>query len=76
MPYKTSPEIDFSSIGLVVDIPSNAIPQGGWSNSLDVRCRNGSVQGVNEFADDIALWHTAGSIASGEAKAICQFTPA
>jgi hypothetical protein len=76
MPYKTSPEIDFSSIGLVVDVPSNAVPTGGWSNCLDVRCRNGSVQGVNEFADDIALWHTAGSIAGGEAKAICQFTPA
>jgi len=76
MPYQTSPEIDFSSVGLVVDVPSNAIPTGGWSNCLDVRCRNGSVQGVNEFADDIVLWHTAGSIASGEAKAICQFTPA
>jgi len=76
MPYKTSPEIDFSSIGLVVDVPSNAVPQGGWSNCLDIRCRNGSVQGVNAFADDIALWHSAGSIASGEAKAICQFTPA
>jgi len=76
MPYKTSPEIDFSSIGLVVDIPSNAVPQGGWSNCLNVRCRNGSVQGVNAFEDDIALWHTAGDIASGEAKAVCQFTPA
>jgi len=76
MPYQTSPEIDFSSIGLMVDVPSNAIPQGGWSDSLNVRCRNGSVQGVNAFANDIALWHSAGSIAGGEAKAVCQFTPA
>lgn len=76
MPYQTSPEIDFSSIGLMVDVPANQIPQGGWSNSLNVRCRNGSVQGVNAFTDDIALWHSAGSIASGEAKAVCQFTPA
>tara|TARA_B100000953_G_scaffold299023_1_gene297555 strand:+ start:209 stop:1939 length:1731 start_codon:yes stop_codon:yes gene_type:complete len=76
MPYQTSPEIDFSSIGLMVDVPANQIPQGGWSNSLNVRCRNGSVQGVNTFADDIALWHTAGDIANGEAKAVCQFTPA
>ena len=76
MPYQTSPEIDFSSIGLMVDVPANAIPQGGWSDSLNVRCKNGSVQGVNSFTDDIALWHTAGSIASGEAKAVCQFTPA
>ena len=76
MPYQTSPEIDFSSIGLMVDVQANAIPQGGWSDSLNVRCKNGSVQGVNSFTDDIALWHTAGSIASGEAKAVCQFTPA
>ena len=76
MPYETSPEIDFSAIGLVVDVPANAVPTGGWSNSLNVRCKNNSVQGVNAFEDDIALWHTAGSIASGEAKAVCQFTPA
>jgi hypothetical protein len=67
MPYQTSPEIDFSSIGLVVDVPSNAVPQGGWSNCLDVRCRNGSVQGVNAFADDIVLHPTDSVISGGEA---------
>ena len=76
MPYQTSPEIDFSSIGLMVDVPSNAIPQGGWSDSLNVRCRNGSVQGVNAFASDILLHHTDANIANGEAKAVCQYTPA
>ena len=76
MPYTTSPEIDFSSIGLMVDVPSNAIPQGGWSDSLNVRCRNGSVQGVNSFANDILLHHSDSNIANGEAKAVCQFTEA
>lgn len=76
MPYTTSPEIDFSSIGLMVDVPANAIPTGGWSNSLNVRCKNGSVEGVNAFADDILLHHTDANIANGEAKAICQYTPA
>ena len=76
MPYTISPEIDFSSIGLMVDVPSNAIPQGGWSDSLNVRCRNGSVQGVNSFANDILLHYSDANIANGEAKAICQFTPA
>ena len=76
MPYQTSPEIDFSSVGLVVDVPSNAIPTGGWSNSLNVRPRNGSVQGVNAFANDIVLHPTDSNIANGEAKAVCQFTPA
>ena len=76
MPYQTSPEIDFSSIGLMVDVPSSQIPQGGWSNSLNVRSRNGSVQGVNAFANDIVLHPTDSVISGGEAKAVCQFTPA
>jgi len=76
MPYQTSPEIDFSAIGLMVDVPSNAIPQGGWSDSLNVRCRNGSVQGVNSFTNDIVLHPTDTNISGGEAKAVTQFTPA
>jgi len=76
MPYQISPEIDFSSIGLMVDVPSNQIPQGGWSNSLNIRARNGSVQGVNAFTSDIVLHPTDSNIANGEAKAVCQFTPA
>ncbi len=76
MPYETSPEIDFSAIGLVVDVPANAVPTGGWSNSLNVRCKNDSVQGVNAFANDIVLHPTDNNIATGEAKAVCQFTPA
>ena len=76
MPYQTSPEIDFSAIGLVVDVPANAVPTGGWSNSLNVRPRNGSVEGVNAFADDILLHNSDAVIANGEAKAVAQFTPA
>ena len=76
MPFQTSPEIDFSAIGLVVDVPASQVPTGGWSNSLNVRPRNGSVQGVNSFANDILLHHSDANIANGEAKAICQFTPA
>lgn len=76
MPYETSPEIDFSAIGLVVDVPANAVPTGGWSNSLNVRARNNSVQGVNAFVNDIVLHPTDTNIANGEAKAVCQFTPA
>jgi len=76
MPYETSPEIDFSAVGLVVDVPASQVPTGGWSNSLNVRARNGSVQGVHSFANDIVLHPTDSQISGGEAKAICQFTPA
>ena len=70
MPYETSPEIDFSSVGLVTDMPANAVPTGGWSNCLDVRCRNGSVQGVNAFEDDISASFAAGINLSGALKII------
>ena len=76
MPYETSPEIDFSAVGLVVDVPASAVPTGGWSNSLNVRPRNGSVQGVNAFADDVLLHNSDAVISGGEAKAIAQYTPA
>jgi len=76
MPYQRSPEIDFSSIGLMVDVPSSQVPQGGWSDSLNVRARNGSVEGVNSFKTDIVLHPTDNNIAKGISVAITQFTPA
>jgi hypothetical protein len=76
MPYQRSPEIDFSSIGLMVDVPSSQVPQGGWSDSLNVRARNGSVEGVNSFATDIVLHPTDNNIAKGISVAVTQFTPA
>jgi hypothetical protein len=76
MPYQRSPEIDFSSIGLMVDVPSSQVPQGGWSDSLNVRARNGSVEGVNSFAVDIVLHPTDLNISKGLSVAVTQFTPA
>ena len=76
MPYQRSPEIDFSSMGLMVDVPSSQVPQGGWSDSLNVRARNGSVEGVNSFKTDILLHPTDNNIAKGISVAITQFTPA
>jgi len=76
MPYQRSPEIDFSSMGLMVDVPSSQVPQGGWSDSLNVRARNGSVEGVNSFKTDIVLHPTDNNIAKGISVAITQFTPA
>ena len=76
MPYQRSPEIDFSSMGLMVDVPSSQVPQGGWSDSLNVRARNGSVEGVNSFKTDIVLHPTDNNIAKGISVAVTQFTPA
>lgn len=82
MPFQTSPEIDFSAVGLITDVPAHAIPAGGWSSCLDVRCKDGSVQGVNAFEDSGILVYptTANSgddeINQGKIVAITQFTPA
>ena len=74
--FTKSPAVDFTSLGLITDQPAHKLPPGAWSESLNIRAKDGSVQGVYAFADDMALWHAAGDIANGEVKAVCQFTPA
>lgn len=76
MPFQTTPEIDFSAVGLVTDVPSHSLPEGAWSNSLNLRCKDGSVQGVNIFKDDFVLHDTDAVISGGKAMAVTQFTPA
>lgn len=76
MPFKTTPEIDFSSVGLITDVPTHSLPQGAWNDCLNLRCKDGSVQGVNAFIDDIALHDTDAVIMNGKAMAVTQFTPA
>jgi len=76
--FTKSPAVDFTSLGLITDQPAHKLLPGAWSESLNIRAKDGSVQGVYAFADDIALWHADSDpdIRNGEAKAICQFTPA
>jgi hypothetical protein len=76
MPFKTTPEIDFSSVGLITDVPTHSLPDGAWNDCLNLRCKDGSVQGVNAFIDDIALHDTDAVIMNGKAMAVTQFTPA
>jgi hypothetical protein len=76
MPFKTTPEIDYSSVGLITDIPAHSLPDGAWNDCLNMRCKDGSVQGVNAFIDDIELHDTDENIKQGRALAITQFTPA
>jgi hypothetical protein len=83
MPFKTTPEIDFSAVGLITDIPTHSLPDGAWNDCLNLRCKDGSVQGVNTFIDDILLdgLDVSGNpadanILNGKAMAVTQFTPA
>ena len=55
MPFQITPEIDFSAVGLITDVPAHALPQGAWNDCLNIRVKDGSVQGVNDFVASIGL---------------------
>ena len=73
MPFQITPEIDFSSVGLITDVPAHALPQGAWSDCLNIRVKDGSVQGVNDFVTGFAI---SATYPAGEPVAITQWTPA
>ena len=73
MPFQITPEVDFASIGLITDVPAHALPQGAWSDCLNIRVKDDSVQGVNDFVAGFGV-HT--SYAAGEPVAVTQWTPA
>jgi hypothetical protein len=73
MPFQITPEIDFSSVGLITDVPAHALPQGAWNDCLNIRVKDGSVQGVNDFVSSIGL---PSGYSGGEVVALTQWTPA
>jgi len=74
MPFNTTPEIDFSAIGLITDVPPHSLPPGSWSDCLNLRCKDDSVQGVFDFkASNLALHDSDTIISGGKVKAITQF---
>jgi len=73
MAFQITPEVDFSSVGLITDVPAHALPQGAWSDCLNMRVKDGSVQGVNDF---VAGFDVNSSYSTGEPVAITQWTPA
>jgi hypothetical protein len=73
MPFQITPEIDFSSVGLITDVPAHALPQGAWNDCLNIRVKDGSVQGVNDFVSSIGL---PSGYSGGEIVALTQWTPA
>lgn len=74
--FNKSPEIDFSSTGLITDVPAHKLRPGTWSESLNVRAKDSSVQGVFDFNDSVILHDSDAVISAGNLVAITQFTPA
>jgi len=73
MPFQTTPEIDFSAVGLITDVPAHALPQGAWNDCLNIRVKDGSIQGVNDFVASIGL---PTGYPAGEVMSLTQWTPA
>ena len=74
--FTKSPAVDFTSLGLITDQPAHKLPPGAWSESLNVRAKDGSVQGVYAFADNVVLHNSNAVIRDGDLIAITQYTPA
>ena len=77
MPFQITDLFNMSEYGLVTDIPSNNTPPTAWNDSLDVRPKDGSVQGVYDFVDSFAIndLYNGGSI-DAKPVAVTQWTPA
>ena len=73
MPFTITPEIDFSSVGLITDVPEHALPPGAWNDCLNIRVKDGSVEGVNSFTDSFTV---DSSYPAAKAVAVSQWTPA
>ena len=70
MPYQVTPEVNFASVGLITDMPAHETPIGAWTDCLNIRIKDGSIQGVNSFG-------AAYSAPAGETVvAVTQWTPA
>jgi len=54
-------------------MPAHSLPQGAWSDCLDIRVKDGSVQGVNDF---VAGFDVNSAYTAGEPVAVTQWTPA
>jgi len=73
MAYQTTPEINFASVGLITDVPSHALPQGAWNDCLNIRIKDGSVQGVRDFVQSFSV---PAEYSNSEVVAVTQWTPA
>ena len=75
--FEITQPINMAEFGLVIDQPSNSTALSAWSNSLDMRPKDNSVQGVYAFTDSFPINDTYNG-ASIDAKpvAVTQWTPA
>ena len=76
MPYQTTPPVNLAEFGLILDKPSNSTPPNAWSDSLNMRAKDGSVQGVLDFENSFDINDDYNGVLDAKPIAVTQWTPA
>ena len=75
--FKKSEPLNLAEYGLITDIPSNSTALSAWSGNLNMRAKDGSVQGVYKFEDSFAIDDSYnGALIDAKPISLTQWTPA
>ena len=76
MPFNTTDQIDLAAAGLVADVPANNTNVSAWSDVLDMRAKDDSIQGVYAFEAGFTFDTTFANVTSdSDVVALTQWTP-
>ena len=76
MPFNTTDQIDLAAAGLVADVPANNTNVSAWSDVLDMRAKDDSIQGVYAFEAGFTFDTTFADVTSdSDVVALTQWTP-
>ena len=74
--FKKSEPLNLAEYGLITDIPSNSTALSAWSGNLNMRAKDGSVQGVYKFENSFPIDDTYNGVLDAKPISITQWTPA
>ena len=76
MPFQITDQLDLAAAGLVADVPANNTNVSAWSDVLDMRAKDDSIQGVYAFEAGFTFDTTFADVTSdSEVVALTQWTP-
>ena len=76
MPFQITDQLDLAAAGLVADVPANNTNVSAWSDVLDMRAKDDSIQGVYAFEAGFTFDTTFANVTSiSDVVALTQWTP-
>ena len=76
MPYQTTPPVNLAEIGGLYDQPGVSSAVNAWTRSLNVRSKDGSIQGVLDFENSFDINDNYNGVLDAKPIAVTQWTPA